>query len=465
MKYRFLILVFTLISNSLYSQNDLRIFVGTIYGGNYGNDVQGYNHNPTMDTKRTRGSVGPICRGIVLTVDSSSDSVVTNLFPPMWRVNNPNFNPRDLKSIDPISNTSEILSFNFSYGEKSTDYVDFYFDKKENLITLTKHILKFNGTYSLDTVKYYGFTRDQLDNPSNDIEIKGSNWFQPRLVTEQFYNLYYSVFENPYCEKYGGRYLNQLDGNKHRTINSLDKTSELVKFYNEHPILDRDPRTRESLIGLLKQKYSYVGIPENLIKELSKYENINLSFLLQEKVDILYYPNSKKLYWVGKDNNKYNYSKWKTINILDSVDYDYKLPDTTYRVRYGKNSFTEEKLSFYSVFDSYTVKFESEVIDTVVSGTTNPYVIVSKKKKKIIWLKWKSDYEKKKKKYANKKYKVYKVNSDWDYLLDGPGKYPGVNYRGSFYTIKRFKVMVMLNNIKVGTAIVGRKIDGQSLLN
>ena len=459
MKYRFLILIFTLISNSLYSQNDLRIFVGTIYGGNYGYTKTSWGlGGQTMDTERERGSVGPICRGIVLTVDSSSGSVVTNFFPLMW--NGTNDNPRDLKSIDPIINTSEILSFNFSYGKKSTDYVDFYFDKKENLITLTKHIFKFDGTDETSTVKYYGFTRDQLDNPSNDIEIEGSKWFQPRLVKEQFYNLYNSNYNNPYHEKYGGNV--EIDKMRHTTISSLDKTSELVKFYNEHPILDRDSRTREFLISFLNSKPFLVGIPENLIREISKYEDISLPFFLQEKVDILYSPKQKSLSWIVPHENGRDF---KRINISNSVDYDYTSQDTTYIVRDGNNSFSEEKLSFHSVFDSYTVKLESEVIDTFITGTSQlPYLIVSKKKKEIIWLKYKSDYVKKKKKYVDGKYKVYEVYSDLDFLY-GPnhGPYPGYDM-DNYYIVEVNKVTVMLNNIKVGTAIVGRKISRESLL-
>ena len=66
------------------------------------------------------------------------------------------------------------------------------------------------------------------------------------------------------------------------------------------------------------------------------------------------------------------------------------------------------------------------------------------------------------KKFANEKYKVYETHSDV-FLLDGG---PDPERQGGYWdflTIERYKGTVMLNNIKVGTTIVGRKISRESL--
>lgn len=174
MKYKIITLILILITQSVYSQNEFRIYVGS--------DRE--DHEDYLPLGQHPGIEG-VHSGIkgyeVLTIDLIENQIqVIGILPgdnrpPFYTPNNP------------IINNDQILSFEYKVG--SGENIDFKFDKSKNLITLTRQSFKWDGT-KIDVKErnlFNGFTRQQLDNPTSELEIKYSEFFKPQFIFEKFH--------------------------------------------------------------------------------------------------------------------------------------------------------------------------------------------------------------------------------------------------------------------------------------
>ena len=423
MKYRFLILIFTLISNSLYSQNEFRIFVGEYYP----NSIKEWKN------------FGPIGSRSVLTINLTDSTIQKDL---LVLVSNEH---SDIIPIEPIVNNPKILSFKFRDGGNSPYIIDFVFEKKKNLITLTKHTFKFDGTENEPVEKmYYGFTRQQLDDPTNELEVKNSEYYGVRLLREEFYEKVYKTWE-------GKRFFIR------------EEVEEVIEFYNTHPLLDWDFHVRKDLIRNLSLSYSkgeLDTIPINLISNLRNLDLNNLPQLRHNQKIVLSWEQKYGEDWIGY------YSSFKDflstngrINDLSNGKVsENPVPQKFYKIRKG-SSYTEHKIVSDIIIDTnFIVRTEEKVIDTIMfksNSYSSGFLVVSLKKEEFFEVS-ENNYKKKESKYLKPGYEVFEIYNTTMFDSWYRGMIEGIYIRKS--------KSVWLNDIYVGKIEINEKIHRNELL-
>lgn len=464
MKYKIITLILILLTQSLYSQNEFRIYVGDSPSGG-GTYLKGYGK--VIENKE----FGPFSKGSVVNININENKIQRDILEIEYPIHD------EIIPTQSIINNEKVLSFEFNKGVDDKFKIDFVFDKKENLITLTKHIYQWDGTESeTKEKKFYGFTQQQIDNPKNDLEFEYSDYFVQRLLREEFYQ----KLDNPWKG-------NPPNGLKRLKFFDREEVEHIIEYYNNTTSLDWDSKIRIDLISMLNHNYQLEidSIPIELISLFKNYKPTSGVSSLDRDLEV------KGLNFSTLENNqkivlRYNYKRgeisfYPSVNyfisgkrsktLFKDISYDYTPSKKKYIIRNGK-SYDKYPINSFSVIDTnVVVRTEERVIDTVVWSTKTwleepEFLIVMKGEGQFDQIS-KENYEKKKSKYLKKGYKTYKVYSYQTQEYDFK-KVPGIptttsGYRDKTVVIRKIK-SVWLNDIFIGKRGVHERIELNELL-
>lgn len=463
MKYKIITLILILFTQSLYSQNEFRIYVGDSPSGG-GTYLKGYG------IVRDNKEFGPFSKGSVVTININENKIQRDILEIEYPTHD------EIIPTQPIINNEKVLSFEFNKGVDDEFKIDFVFDKKENLITLIKHTYQWDGTESeTKEKKFYGFTQQQIHNPKNELEFEYSDYFVPRLLREEFYQ----KLNNPWK----GIRPNSL---KRLMCFDREEVEHIIEYYNNTTSLDWDPGIRNHLISRLNHSYQLEvdSIPIELISLFKNYKptsgvssldrdlevkGLNFSTLENNQKIVLKYDHKGGRISFYPSVNDFKFGR-RDKTLFEDISYDYTPSKKKYIIRNGK-SYDKYPINSFSVIDTnVVVRTEERVIDTVVWIQPSPipreFLIVMKEKKQFDQVS-KEDYEKKKSNYLKKGYRTYKLYSyktqEYDFR-----KVPGIptttsGYRDETVVIRKIK-SVWLNDIFIGELGVHERIELNELL-
>lgn len=478
MKYKIITLILILFTQSVYSQNEFRIYVGHSTQEDHEDYLEGIN-----------GNVVKIHDYTVVTIDLNENQI--QVFEILTEVNP---TPSDITPNKPIINNDEILSFEYTINGEN---IDFKFEKSKNIITLTRQSFRWDGTKNpIGGREFYnGFTRQQLDNPTNELEIKYSEFFKPVFKREEFYE----KLEHPW----GNKPSHQLERKGYFNRDSVEKViylynSELVldwtyyrKYVSDTPTLKKKTfERRQNLISYIESPSKWNVevdiIPVDLLKILGNSKptmNIrfgkNLSELQNGQKIVLeyhYHPKSGKGdigYYSSTKSWLESFTNWSIegsgSKILgEDLEFEYNVFKKLYKIRRGIDKYDEYRINSDVVVDTnVVVRTTEEVIDTVGwTRRSEPEILIVMKKKKQFDRVSKEEYEKKKSKYLKKGYKVFGLfsfkNSPYN-----PRNYPGYSDRDDTDRVLwiRKKKSVWLNDVYIGTCLFHEKLNRNELFN
>lgn len=445
------------------------------------------------------GNVVKIHDYTVVTIDLNENQI--QVFEMLTEVNP---TPSDITPNKPIINNDEILSFEYTI---SGENIDFKFEKSKNIITLTKQSFRWDGTKNdIGGREFYnGFTRQQLDNPTNELEIKYSEFFKPVFKREEFYE----KLEHPW----GNKPSHQLERKGYFNRDSVEK---VIYLYNSEPVLDwtyykghvKDtPTLRKKTFERRQNLISYIEspskwnvevdiIPVDLLKILGNSEPMmntrfysgsntkskfgwNLSELQNGqkivleyhyhpksgKGDIGYYSSTKS--WLESSTNWTIKGSGSKI-LGEDLEFEYNVLKKLYKIRRGIEKYDEFRINSDVVVDTnVVVRTTEKVVDTVGwTGRSEHEVLIVKKKKEQFDRVSKEEYEKNKSKYLKKGYKFFLLISKSKSSYD-PRYYPGYSVDDDTDRVLwiRKKKSVWLNDIFIGTCLIHERLDPNELFN